>query len=143
MAAVREIVKTRPVPDEGPGRLLKTAMMENSLVSGISGLVLVAGASGLDTWLGVNVWVLVGAGVGLIAFGAVLIWWSRSSKWLRLGGRIAVVGDTAWVVGAVLLIAFTDVLTGSGEVALAGVTVIVAGFATAQWIGLRRLDEAG
>jgi len=143
MAAVREVAKTRPGPEEGSGRLLKTAMMENAIVSGISGLVLVAGASGLDTWLGANVWVLVGVGVGLLGFAADLIWWSRSPRWLRPGGRIAVAGDVAWVIGAVLLIAFMDVLTGSGDVALAAVTVVVAGFAVAQWVGLRRLDGVG
>lgn len=143
MATIREVTKTRPGADQGSGRLLKTAMMDNAFVSGISGLVLVVGATGLDTWLGVNQWVLVGVGVGLLGFAADLVWWSRSDRLLKVGGRIAVAADAAWVIGAVLLIAFTGVLTRSGDMALAAVSVVVAGFALAQWLGVRRLDRSG
>ena len=122
--------------------LLSNAMQENALFSGISGIVLIAGAPWLDTWLGVNGWLLVAAGVGLIVFASDLVWWSRSAKLLISGGRMAVISDIAWVVGAASLIAFTAVLSRQGELALAIVSVVVAGFAAAQWIGLRRLHDA-
>jgi hypothetical protein len=121
--------------------LLSKAMQENALFSATAGIVLIAGAPWLDTWLGVNGWLLVAAGVALIVFAADLVWWSRSARLLNSGGRMAVISDIAWVVGAASLIAFTAVLTRQGEIALALVSTVVAGFAAAQWIGLKRLNR--
>jgi hypothetical protein len=123
------------------GRLLKTAMKGNALVSAVTAAILMAGASGLDSWSGVNPWVLAGVGLGLLTYAVDLVWWARSSRWLRLGGRIAVVADIGWVVGAVLLIALTEVLTGPGETVLAILSAVVAAFAAAQWMGLERLNS--
>lgn len=119
--------------------LLSKAMLANATVSGISGAGLALGAAALDDWIGVNVWVLVAVGVGLVEFAIDLRIWARSTTWLRRGGKIAVAGDIAWVLASVELIGFTDVLTHSGNVALAAITVVVAAFAVAQIIGLRQL----
>jgi hypothetical protein len=123
--------------------LLSRAMVDNALFSGGTGLVLVIGARWLDGWLGLNAWLLASVGVGLLVYAADLAWLSRSDRWLIPGGRLAVVADIGWVIAAAALIAFTAVLTTRGELALALVSVVVAGFAAAQWIGLRRLSAAG
>ena len=112
-------------------------------MSGVSGLVLVIGAAGLDSWLGANAWVLAGVGAGLLVYAVGLVSWARSPKWLRRGGLLAVAGDTAWVIAAVVLIAFTDVLTAAGEIALAAVTTMVLGFVMAQTVGLAKLAKVG
>ena len=115
-------------------------MSENGLFSGTAGLVLIVGAAlGLGDWLGINRWLLAALGAGLVAYAADLIWLARSPRWIVAGGRAAVAADIAWVVAAAAVIAFTAVLTRQGEVALAVVSLIVAGFAAAQWLGLRRL----
>lgn len=119
------------------GRMLA----ENAKVSGVTGLVLVVGAAGLNSWMGVNRWVLAGVGAGLVAYGVALVIWARSPKWLRRGGLLAVVGDAMWVVGAVALIAFTDEMTAAGEVALAVVTAVVASLVVAQTVGLVKLGK--
>jgi hypothetical protein len=59
------------------------------------------------------------------------------------GRKLAVAGDSVWVVGSLALIGFSDVLSPSGEIAVAGVSLVVAGFAIAQFFGLRRLTRAG
>ena len=120
---------------------LGRVLAQNAKVSGVTGLVLVVGASGLDSWMGVNRWVLAGVGAGLVAFGVALVIWARSPKWLRRGGLLAVAGDAMWVIGAVALIAFTDEMTAAGEVALAGVTAVVAWFVVAQTVGLVKLGK--
>ncbi len=119
--------------------LLSKAMKENAIFSGLAGLVLIVGASGLDGWLGVDAWLLAAIGLGLVVYAADLMWWSRSPRWLVNGGRMAVVADLGWVVAAAALIAFTAVLSSQGEVALALVSVVIAGLAAAQWLGLRKL----
>ncbi len=119
--------------------LLSRAMLDNALFSGLTGLVLIVGAAGLDSWLGISAWLLVGLGIGLLVYAADLVWWSRSERWLVTGGRMAVLADTGWAVAAAALIAFTAVLTTQGELALAAVSLIVAAFGAAQWQGLRRL----
>ncbi len=117
-------------------------LAENAKVSGVTGLVLVVGAAGLDGWMGVNRWVLAGVGAGLVAYGVALVIWAQSPKWLRRGGLLAVAGDAMWVIGAVALIAFTDEMAAAGEVALAGVTAVVAWFVAAQTVGLVKLGKA-
>ena len=123
--------------------LLSRAMSENALFSGIAGLVLIVGtAFGLDDWLGLNAWLLAALGVGLVVYAADLLWLARSPRWLVRGGMMAVVADVTWVLAAAALIAFTAVLSEQGEIALAIVSLVVAGFAAAQWVGLRRLTAS-
>ena len=120
---------------------LGLALRNNALLSGVTGLTLLVGAAGLDTWLGANPWVLAGIGAGLIFYAIDLVIWARSPKWLRRGGRLAIAADGLWVIGAVALIAFTDSLTFAGEAALGVVTVAVAALMVLQTFGLRRLEE--
>jgi hypothetical protein len=121
--------------------LLGRMLVENAMVSGITGLVLVVGAAGLDTWMGVNQWVLAGVGAGLVAYAVALVVWARSPKWLRLGGLLAVASDVMWVILAAALIFFTDEMTAAGEVALAGVTAVVACLSVAQTVGIVKLEK--
>ncbi len=122
--------------------LLGKVLVENAIVSGMTGLVLVVGAAGLDNWLGINPWVLAAVGAGLLLYAVDLVMWARSPKWLRRGGLLAVAGDTAWVIAATALIVFTDALTTAGEVALAVVTAAVLAFVVAQTVGLAKLGKA-
>ncbi len=123
--------------------LLGRAMTENGLFSGTAGIVMVIGAAfGLGGWLGINAWILAALGAGLVVYAADLVWLARSPRFIVAGGRAAVLADVAWVIAAGALIAFSALLTRQGEVALAIVSIVVAGFAAAQWMGLRRLRSA-
>jgi hypothetical protein len=136
-------VATEHASDLGgpPKTLLGRALMGNGVFSGTSGLVMMLGAAGLDSWLGVNTWLLVGIGAALIVFAIDLSIWARSKTWQRRGGLIAIAGDTLWVLGALTLIFATDVLTSAGQVALGAVTAVVAAFAVLQTIGLTKLED--
>ena len=123
--------------------LLSRALTENAWFSGIAGMVLIAGAAlGLDGWLGVEAWLLAALGVGLVIYAIDLLLVARSPRWIVQGAKAAVLADIAWVVIAAALIGFTAVLSTQGEVALAIVSLVVAGFAAAQWVGLRKLNTA-
>lgn len=127
------------IKNQNKPSLLSRAMTENAIFSGLAGLVLIVGASGLDGWLGVDARLLAAIGLGLVVYAADLMWWSRSPRWLVTGGRMAVVADLGWVAAAAALIAFTAVLTTQGEAALALVSVVIAALAALQWMGLRKL----
>lgn len=122
-------------------RMLRMALRENAAISGVSGLVLLLGAAWLDGWLGIDWWLLATVGVGLLVYAVDLAWVARDDRLLVPGARMAIAADVAWVLGAVALIAFTAVLTRRGEIALAVVSLVVAGLAAAQWVGLRRMTE--
>ena len=134
-------------PDETPaphqrgdaGRSLATALSWNAIFSGVNGLVLTGAAAPLSRIVDVPTWLLVALGLGLVGFAAAILWVLASPARLRTGGRIIVVADLGWVVGAaVLLIATPDLLTAAGRTALTAVSSVVAVLAVAQVRGLRR-----
>lgn len=121
------------------GRFLRSALYANGAFSTTSGVVLAAGASGLDEWLGLPAWLLLVTGVGLILYAAYLVSLARRPNTLAIAGRTAVAGDVGWVVLAVGAVVGFDWLTDRGEWALLAVTLVVADLAVTQAIGLRRL----
>lgn len=124
------------------GVLLADTLSVNALTSGVTGAVLILGAPWLDTTLGAPWVVLVGIGLGLLLFAdGILLALGRPAQ-LRVAARAVVVADLAWVLAAVGVIA-ADVLTPLGDVLLGGVSVMVAGFAVAQAVGLRRAGDSG
>lgn len=122
--------------------LLRTVLRENAAFSLVTGIGLVVAAPWIDTWLGLKIWRLVVAGVGLIGY-SIFVWTgSAIDSLLATTGRIAVAGDTGWVVAAMGVVAFTSWLTAQGEVALLIISVPVLLFAIGQAVGLRRLGGA-
>jgi uncharacterized protein YndB with AHSA1/START domain len=112
------------------------------LFSGTSGLILLLGAFALDTWLGVHPWLLMGTGGGLLMFAAGLLWLLTQPRYLRGGAWAVAAADAGWVAAAAgLLAAYPSLLTSAGQLALGAVTVVVAMFAVAQVIGIRRLGS--
>lgn len=125
-------------PADG-AQLLRSVLRENALFSATSGAILAAGAPKLDTWLGLNAWILVALGVGLVAYAVALWKGTNDNATLRLTGRTAVAGDAGWIVGAFAIIAGTSWLTDNGEIVLAIVSLPVALFLVGQAVGLRRM----
>lgn len=123
--------------------LLGRALQGNALFSGMSGLTLLIGAERLSSAFGVNPWVLAAVGAGLLLYAFGLLAWSRSARWLRRGGLLALIGDIGWVIGASALIWLTSALTPGGELALGSATILVAGFAAVQAVGLAQLRHGG
>lgn len=118
--------------------LLRTAMSTNAWFSALSGAVLVVGAPVLSGVFGVGPLMLALVGVMLVGYGVALAVSARSDSRRILGGRVAVAADVGWIVGAVGLIAGSDLLTVKGEIVLGLVSVVVIGFAAVQAAALRR-----
>lgn len=130
------------VPDPARGRpLLQTALRENAAFCASSGGAMALGAIWLDEWAGVHAGILAALGIGLVLYAAALARLAGQLHTLVETGRVAVAGDVSWLVGAAVVIAGTDVLTGRAEVALGLLSVVVACFAVGQVIGLGRLSR--
>ncbi|MDX1663310.1 MAG: hypothetical protein R3272_05920 [Candidatus Promineifilaceae bacterium] len=124
------------------GRLLRAALRANALFSAVSGLAFVGLAAPLAAWTGVGVsGVFAVIGAGLLPWGAFLFLAARAVR-LRPLARLAIAGDLLWVLGSVLVLATRPVaLTAAGIWAIILVADVVALFAVAQYVGLRRLGR--
>jgi hypothetical protein len=121
------------------GRLLASAVSYNALFSAISGVTLSVGGLLLSGPIGVDGWILVTLGVGLVGFAVLLLWLHADADRLARGAPFVVAADVAWVVAAaVLLVGVPNLLVPVGQVSLAAVSVVVAVLAAAQTVGLRR-----
>lgn len=141
LTAPDELATEHPAssPTGDAGQSLATAISRNAVFSAASGLVLLGGGFALDAWLGVDAWLLVGVGGGLVVFAGLLLWLLSRPRRLRAGARLVVAADAAWVAGAALLLArFPSALSSAGKTALAVVSAVVAVLAVLQVIGLRR-----
>lgn len=126
---------------ETSDRLLRAALLANAEFSLISGLVLALFSGRIGDWIGAPRIVLLVIGLGLIPWGAYLFIAARRDRMRRADAWLAIVGDDAWVSGTlVLVLGFPTALTTTGNAVAIGVAIVVAGFAIAQFVGLRRIS---
>lgn len=124
--------------------LLRSALRANAAFSTLSGLGLLLAPAAVGGVLGIDApWVLRGMGLGLVVFAIDLVWFSgagRTARTVRTIGRAAVAGDAAWVLGTIALAVIAPaLLSTTGWMLAAGVSLAVTAFAVAQAIGLQRL----
>ena len=118
---------------------LKRALLANAVFSFISSIVFVAAPDSVARFVGLfRANDVRNIGFQLLAFAAFVFWVQmrlpRTVGWVR----VIIAGDVLWVIGsAALLLLRPAGLTVSGNWAIAGVAVIVAGFATVQTLALR------
>ena len=115
---------------------LTNALLANAAFSGITGLGALTLAGRLADSLGPPAWSLRAIGACLLVFAALVAREARNPQ--RAGTHQIIVADLAWVVAATALMGVTPGwMTGTGRIALAAVTVVVAVIALAQWRGLQ------
>jgi hypothetical protein len=120
--------------------LLINALRANAVFSATTGTILVVASVPVSSWLGIETWVSIGLGLGLIGFAALLVVLARDPQPALV--RAVIVADAVWVVGAVTVIAvFPDLMSTAGLWALGIVSVVVADIAVAQYIRLRRTEQ--
>lgn len=124
------------------GVLLADALSVNALTSAATGAVLALGGVWLDDALGAPAVVLVGVGFGLVLFAAGIGVALTRPRRLRSTARAIVAADLVWVAGAAVVVP-AEVLTPLGDVLLTVVSMLVAGFAAAQALGIRRAGDTG
>lgn len=117
---------------------LRLILIGNAAFAAFNGALLLFGAGAWDATLGLEAWFLAVAGGSLVAYGGLLRWLAGRRD-VVAGARFATIMDAGWVFGAaVVLLGFPTAMTGGGRAALGVVSLVVLGFAEAQFIGLRR-----
>ena len=86
--------------------------------------------------------VLRALGVGLTVFGLALVFLAKD-QFLKKGPVLAVVAmDVGWVLGSALLLVFLGAaFTTLGQLLIVAVAIIVAIFATGQYIGAQSIGQ--
>jgi hypothetical protein len=118
--------------------LLRGALTGNGLFSITSGLIGAIFASQLADLMGVNWVVLLVIGIGVVGFGIVTLMNARRQGINLLEANLTVIADIFWVLGGAVIILIPGLLTTEGNFLLGAVSIVVAGFAILQTIGIRR-----
>ena len=125
------------------GRLLRSALLGNSIFSLLSGLDFVLFSRPISKFIGNTApTVILVLGIILIAFAAELYLLSRVEKINRFLVWAVIISDVLWVIASAVLI-FTDLVqfTSAGNWALAVIADIVLVFAILQYVGLRKASN--
>ncbi len=117
--------------------LLRRALTANGCLSAASGPVLVFYGASLSALLGIPAELATLTGVSLLAFAALVLRNGLGNRLRPIEVTSIVAMDAAWVAASALVLA-AGVLTTAGGIAVAVVADIVALFAVAQALGLRR-----
>lgn len=123
-------------------RLLRRALYANAGFSALSGLVLFVDAAPLAALIGgaVPPLFLEILGVVLVGYAGALILSGRRTPIRRYEAWTAIALDAGWVaISAVVIAAFPQYLSAAGIALIAGVALVVLGFAVVQAMGLRRV----
>ena len=119
--------------------LLRAALTVDATASTAMGLLLVAGAPALTGLLGLPEALLRGAGLSLIPFVALVAFLAASREvaprlvWAVIGMNVLWVAESAW-----LLLGGHVQPTALGTAFVIAQALAVAGFAEAEYLGLRR-----
>ncbi|MGP4843390.1 hypothetical protein ACTXGQ_04610 [Marinobacter sp. 1Y8] len=121
-------------------KTLKATLYVNAVSSAAIGLLLAAGSVPIASLMGgfdpaIAFWV----GIALIPFAAGVAWVARSLPGARFWVKEIMIADIAWVAATpVVLVVFSHQLSGLGQILIAGVGLVVAGFAVMEWRGTRQ-----
>jgi hypothetical protein len=120
--------------------LLERSMIADALITGMTGVALVAGAGLLHELLGVPVALMRYAGLILIPYAAIVFYWSDPTRLSRPRAWTVIALNLAWVAASVmLLLADWIAPTSLGIAFVLFQAVIVALFAELQYTGLRKI----
>ena len=123
---------------------LRLALVLNALFSLISGIVFVIFYKPIGTHLGIAPFLLVlFTGISLIGF-SLFVGYTALKKMNSPGFVWSIIAlDILWIVGTVItMLADIFPYTNLGDGVMAGLSVVVFGFALAQYIGLQKLSSS-
>ena len=122
-------------------QLLRKALLANASFSTISGLVLIFAERWVVRLLGLSETInLITLGISLLVFAAILVLFARKTPIKLLDAWIAVILDTAWVIGSYPLL-FVVPFSTSGKWVVGIVADVIMVFALMQWLGIRRIRK--
>ena len=126
-------------PRHATGGLLRFALTLDGVATGANGVLYLAGAPLLDGWLGLPTEMLMAVGAALIVYAALVLRLATRPAMPRVAVVAVIAANALWVVDSLLALAldwFTP--TVAGQVLIAVQSVLVAGLAALQDVGLRR-----
>jgi hypothetical protein len=122
---------------------LRRALVADAVISGSTGLLMLAGAGFLETWLGVPAALLRYAGLVLLPFAGLVGVLSRSERPSRTAVWLVIGLNAAWVAGSVLLLVSGQLSPSAlGTAFILVQALAVAVFAEMQYMGLRKAGAA-
>ncbi len=122
-----------------PSNLLRFALIGDAVASGTTGLLMALGAGLLTGLLGLPESLMRIAGLILLPHAAVIAYLGTRERLSRGAVWGVIAANAVWAAGSVLLLLSGWVNpTAFGYVFVVFQAVVVAGFADAQYLGLRR-----
>jgi hypothetical protein len=122
-----------------PARFLRKALMADGIVSGASGLALLAAPGAIASLIGApSAAVVAGVGFALVIYGLALVRNARRETPSRSEAATAVALNLAWLVGTAVVVVAGG-LTREGNWALILVGDVVLVFTALEVIGLRKM----
>jgi hypothetical protein len=123
-----------------PGEtLLRWALEIDALVTGVNGVAYLAAAGALDSVLGVPAASLRWIGAFLVVYAAAVLYVATRRSISRPAVRGVIAANALWFVASIETAVFDWFSpTTGGSVWIVLQALVVAGFAAAQWYGLRR-----
>lgn len=120
-------------------RFLQRVLLADGAVSGLCGIVMLAGAGTLEAWLGIPAILLRYAGLSLLPFSALVFALARRDSVARPSVLAVIAANTGWVIGSVLLLVSGWIApTTLGSIFILAQAAAVAAFAEVQFIALRK-----
>ncbi len=117
---------------------LRRVLRGNAFFCAACGVDALIGGQWLATFMGVPSVALLVLGIGLVAYGLIL--WRVVEIPTRAIVQFVTALDVAWIVGSMVLLFVPIIpLTDMGKIIIDVVALITAGFAIAQYMGLRRM----
>lgn len=124
-------------------RFLRRVMAADALSCAATGALQLGLTDALARLTGLPTALLVGTGVFLLAYAALAAWMARQAVPPRRLIGLVVVGNLAWAVGGVVLLASGLVVqTALGVAWVLAQAVVVVVLAELQWMGLRATRPA-
>ena len=122
-----------------PASFLRTALLADAAISFACGLLLALGAGWLEPLLAVPVSLARWAGLALLPYAALLFALARSESVARSSVLAVIVGNALWALASVALVVGGAIEPNAlGTAFVVAQAVVVAAFAEAQLVGLRR-----
>jgi len=122
---------------------LRRVLLADAATSGASGLLMTLAAGPLADWLGVPAALLRYAGLSLLPFAALVAYLATREAPPRGAVWAVIVLNALWAADSILLLAGGWVgPTALGYAFIIAQALVVAAFAEAQYVGLRRAPAA-